>query len=201
MSKNILCNLGYRLNVKNQKDMDSKKIELEELRNKILASREEKENIQNLYESLKKEFNDLKKASENDKERYSNKIASLKKALKDGEKEHKSETDNLLKKINEISEENKALIETIKKADDEYNRLQEDVYDYESQIQDQSDLIVELKEQISLCGKEKDHLLENVKNLNNQISTLVQKDDERIKLQIKEQEHLAKVSLTLFIRF
>jgi chromosome segregation ATPase len=181
--------------------MEAQNKEMEELRQKVYSLKEENRTYYEAIDSLKREFLDYKQTADEEREKANLKVENLKKTLRDSEKEQSKETESLLTRIAVLAEENNNLNSKIKEADEDYRELESDLVDIEKKVREQSDENEELQNVITMLQKEKDRYIENNKQLNSQITQFSAKDEERIKLQIKEQDYLARVLtlITLFI--
>jgi hypothetical protein len=164
------------------------------LKSKLEVLKLEKENITESLQALKKDLEEMRNTTETEAYRYEDQIHYLKQTIKNLEKDYKEEIETLSNKLTMANEENHIMHREMKKLRDELKASQEEVIRLEERLKLQVEQNEKLASDADHAAIQKERLLETITEANAQILNLKQKEEELLKLQIKEQDYLAKVA-------
>jgi chromosome segregation ATPase len=174
-------------------ELEEKNAEIVDLRAKLECLKFEKENINESLQSLRRDLDEVRSVADIDAANSKQKISALKKALKQLENEQKNEHDSMVHKLSSMNEDNIYMTKEIKKLKEELRSYQENSIRMEERLNIQTEQTEKLTSEVDQLVVQKERLLEASAEANSQIASLKQKEDEVIKLSIKEQDYLAKV--------
>ena len=175
-------------------ELDSKNAEIADLRGKLESLQHEKESITESFQSLRRDIDEIRNTATIEAEKYEQKITSLKKTIKEMEFTNRNEMEATVNRMGALNEENIGLVREIKRIKEESRGSQENAIRLEERLAIQIEQNEKLRDEIDQLVIQKERLFEASAEANAQIVTLKQKEEEVIKLQLKEQDYLAKVT-------